>query len=419
MTVRIGFYLDTWHYGGVEISMLDLVRQLDRVRFEPIVFLRTANAVAEREMRKAFHDMDVPVRELDPDGLPLPHAIPPPAGTNGAMHGPPPAEPAADRRFRRRGFGTPGVLWYHARKIWQVSSVFRAERLGVIHFLHPYFPCYEIPILAARLAGIPVRLCDVQTEPMQHAPKTRARRLIAELAVRSATHVRAMSETGAAAIHANCRVPRERVHVITSHVKLERFGLPLPAFRDANARTVMMVARLSPEKGHRVLFDAVDALKERHPDVRYWLVGDGPIREELEREVMARGLSPWIQFLGFRHDVPDLFRKSDIVILPSFFEELPWAILEAMAVGRPVIATPVGAVAEIVQDGTTGRLVPPGSSTELAAALDEFLSCDSSLLQAMGHAGRRRIEERYTHPDLFKAYEAFYRAAPSNGAAGP
>jgi glycosyltransferase involved in cell wall biosynthesis len=313
------------------------------------------------------------------------------------------------------------VLWYHARKTWQAAETFRAERLGILHFLHCYYPSYEIPLLAAWLARIPVRLSDVQTEPMQLPPKTRLRRAIARVAMRTATHVRAMSDDGAAMIAQRCGIPMRRIGIVTSHVTLARFASNGAARPDhaAAGRTVLMVARLTSEKGHRVLFDAVDALKDRHPDTRYWIAGEGPLRDELEREVAMRGLERWIQFLGFRRDVPELLQQADMVVLPSFHEELPWAVLEAMAAGRPVIATPVGAVAGIIEDGKTGRLVQPGNSVALASTLDALLSCDRRLLAEMGRAARRRIEERHAHPDLLADFDVFYRAASSNGARRP
>ncbi len=449
---RVAYYLDAQHYGGVELSALTLLRHLDRSRFEPVVYFRCADPVGDDEMRRVFRELAIPVRELDGDGLPSAECGLPTNGRVQVPGMPPVPERRKPLRHLVRAWVPKGTLivWYHLRKTVVVAAVFRRDRLDAIHFLHAYYPSLEIPLLASRLAGIPVRLSDVQTEPMVPAPKGWIRRLIAGTATGCATHVRAMSEDIARSVRERCRIQLRSIRVIVGGVDLARFtpyhggrpvrqggeewsgrpeGLfqrPRPLGRDTgftvrprastgqapSGKTVVVVARLSPEKGHRVLIEAVEMLKDRHPQARYLFAGDGPLRDELEREVAVRGLTRCIQFLGFRRDVPELLEGADLVVLPSLTEGLPWAVLESMASGKPIVATRVGAVGEVVEDGVTGRLVEPGDPKALAQALDAMLGCDPRTLDAMGRAARQRAEERFSQRRMVEAFEGGYALGP-------
>ena len=155
-----------------------------------------------------------------------------------------------------------------------------------------------------------------------------------------------------------------------------------------------VVGRLSPEKGGvDNLIRATYQLPEQHRKVRLLIVGDGPVRANLEnldaglREGNAGEGSPVI-FAGARQDIPRLLGAMDIFVLPSLNEALPIVILEAMAVGLPVVATRVGGVPEIVQDGATGLLVAPGDEAALLDALSR-LAEDPALRRQAGRCGAR------------------------------
>ena len=137
------------------------------------------------------------------------------------------------------------------------------------------------------------------------------------------------------------------------------------------------------------------------------IVGDGPDRPELASEARRLGLESVVQLAGERNDVPELLAASDIFVLSSRSEGLPLSILEAMAAGLPVVATTVGGVPELVLEGETGLLVPPGDPQALAGAIERLLD-DSTLRGRLGAAGRIRVEERFdlvstrqAHLDLY------------------
>ena len=172
-------------------------------------------------------------------------------------------------------------------------------------------------------------------------------------------------------------------------------GLDLARFdvmrRAHGGRVVGNVARLVEQKDHRALVDAAPAILERFPDVRFVVVGDGPLHAELERR--AGGLP--FEFTGAREDVPELLAGFDVFVFPSRFEGLCLAVIEAQAAGVPVVATPVGGIRETVVDGETGLLVPVGDRTGLAEAVGRLLD-DPELAARLAAEARRRVRDRYS-----------------------
>jgi len=168
-----------------------------------------------------------------------------------------------------------------------------------------------------------------------------------------------------------------------------------------------VIARLSPEKGHGHLLRAACTVLQEEPKVRFLLVGDGPLRRALEREVSILGLTGFVIFGGNRADMPEVYAISDIVVSASLREGFPLSILEALAASRPVIATRVGGVPEIVQDDVTGILVDPGDEIGLANAILGLLR-DAPHRRALGQAGRKLVEERFSVHRMAREYMRVY-----------
>jgi glycosyltransferase involved in cell wall biosynthesis len=159
--------------------------------------------------------------------------------------------------------------------------------------------------------------------------------------------------------------------------------------QDPDGLHLCFVGRLTPIKGVRVLLDAFDAARQAVPGLRLTLVGDGTDRPQLER--MARHHGDAIRFAGFLDQtaVADTLRTADALVLPSFAEGVPVVLMEAMASGKPVIATQVGGVSELVEDGVSGHVVPPGDAASLAEAI--IALADPDRRARMGAAGRERV----------------------------
>lgn len=177
-------------------------------------------------------------------------------------------------------------------------------------------------------------------------------------------------------------------------------GIPEGAF------VVGSVGRLDPIKNYPAFVEAARRLGAR---AHFVLVGDGPERSRLE--ALAAGA---VRFLGEREDVPGLFRAFDLFVLPSFNEGVSNTVLEAMASGLPVVATRVGGNGELVVEGRTGALVPPGDVEALAAAIRRYAD-DPPLALEHGAAGRARALERFSIEAMVRGYETVYRRVAASG----
>ena len=160
-------------------------------------------------------------------------------------------------------------------------------------------------------------------------------------------------------------------------------------------RHLVFVGRVAPVKGLRVLIEAVQMARAQEPDLRLTVVGDGPDRAALEG--LAAPLGSAVRFTGYlsQAEVAEVLASADAMVLPSFAEGVPVVLMEMLASGRPVIATQVAGVSELVEDGVTGRIVAPGDAAGLATALVAFARMPEGQRAAMGEAGRARVRAEF------------------------
>jgi glycosyltransferase involved in cell wall biosynthesis len=167
---------------------------------------------------------------------------------------------------------------------------------------------------------------------------------------------------------------------------------------------LLTVGRLTVQKGHAVLLDAIVQLKEKGLQPVFAFAGDGPLRVELEEKAQQLRISSQIRFLGVRDDINELLLSADIFVQPSLWEGLSLALLEALLAGIPVVATQVEGVVDVVEDGHSALLVPPRDAGLLAAAI-ELLVNDETLRRHLGFAGLQRAQARYSMERMGNAYE--------------
>jgi len=195
-------------------------------------------------------------------------------------------------------------------------------------------------------------------------------------------------------------IPPERVSVVPSGVDPARFDNVTPApLREEcgfppDAPLVGVVGRLAHGKGQQDFLHAAAQVAEGHPAARFVLIGEGEARRELESQAQRLGIADRVAFTGFRADVPAVLRALDAFVMPSHAEGLCTSVIEAMLAGLPVVATNVGGIVEVVEDGVTGLLVPQADPRPLAEAIDRLLS-DRALAAKFGAAGRERARSRF------------------------
>jgi len=203
-------------------------------------------------------------------------------------------------------------------------------------------------------------------------------------------------------------VAADRIRVIHSGIDAGRFAASEePELGPGDAFVVGTVAHLEKRKGHRYLLEAAQLLKHEGYAFKLVLAGSGSLRQPLEEMVQALGLAEQVSFFGFVSDVPKFLASLDIFVLPSLYEGLGVAALEAMAAGKAVVASRVGGLTELVDDGETGFLVAPGNARELAAAIAKLIH-DKELRSSFGRKGAARVRDHFTMQQMAKKTEDCY-----------
>jgi glycosyltransferase involved in cell wall biosynthesis len=279
-------------------------------------------------------------------------------------------------------------------RVWREVRDFEPD------IVHNHLPaaCW-LGLTIAWIAGVPVRISHLQNQqPLWPRPT----RLLDGLISRFANATLACSEGVRRHFVDQNGYSAQKMSVVYNAVDLNRFrALPdrlgIRKTLDVHRDTLVMtcVGSLSKEqKGHRFLLEAMRHVRTELPNVLLLLVGDGAHRTQLEQQVEKLHLKPVVRFLGIRQDVPAILSASDLFVLPSLWEGLPLALIEAGAVGLASVATTIEGVCEVVQDGRTGFLVEPGKASALAGALVELLR-DTERRLVMGIKARALIEQRF------------------------
>lgn len=177
---------------------------------------------------------------------------------------------------------------------------------------------------------------------------------------------------------------------------------------DENQFLIGTMGRLMPVKGLEFFLKAADIIRRQKPNVKFIIAGDGPLKGTLEAQAHEYGLDKDVLFLGHRDDGYDILGLMDLFVLPSMSEGIPMVLLEALALARPVIASRVGGIPEVIEDGVSGLLVTPGREDELAQSCVALMD-NYNFAQQLGVAGRKRIEERFSARVMAEKVAEVYR----------
>ncbi|MFA6030796.1 MAG: glycosyltransferase family 4 protein [Elusimicrobiota bacterium] len=300
---------------------------------------------------------------------------------------------------------------YAVLRLW---AVLRALRPAVVHVNDGGYPgalgC-RAAVLAARLAGARVLLAvHNQTRPLS-LPADLLDLLVDPFVGRAADLLVTASKTAQDSLAA--RLPRAKMRIVPDGVPVPRVARAAASVRAelgaAPGRTLFVTtAFFEPRKGHLVLVEAARRLPPG--SARFALIGSGPEEEAVRAAVRAAGLEESFVFLGYRPDHGELLAAADALVLPSVHsEDMPLVLLDAMALGKPVVSTRLAGIPAAVEDGVTGLLAEPGDPAGLAEALRR-LCADAALRARLGEAGRRRFAERFEVSGMARAYAALYAA---------
>ena len=349
--------------GGTQRHLLEVLRLIDRARFRPLVIVAKGGGDLGRQVEAC----DVELVELN----------------------------LGERMLS-------GDL---ARCIWRTAAIFRSRAVDVVQ-------CFAwrpglIGIAAARLAGRGRIVAGRRSRPRERGVKAMLEAMVVHLADRVVVNAETLRPQGRAG---------SRTELIPSGVDTERFRPRDGELARAKAllglseqqRVVGTVGRLEGRKGTATLMEAFAKL-ERHADAALVVVGDGPLRAELDALAVRLGIADRVRMLGDRPDVRDLLAAFDVFVLPSRTEGMSNALLEAMAMARPIVATAVGGTPEVLAGDTTGVLVPADDPSTMAGAVTRLLD-EPELAARVGAAARRRVEEHYGVAAMVRRLEAVYAA---------
>ena len=322
----------------------------------------------------------------------------------------------------------------HAAGVWALplTSIFDARGLAALvtlmrrlscEVVHSYLWTADVLTgIASTLARVPIRIASVGGEYFRAVDERGMRRArkallsrVHRLAYRPFDRVIAVSRHTAEDLtgRAGIRVDPRKVVTILNGIDLDRVDLVSGGARadlelEQAAPVLVTVANFAPMKGHRWLLEAMPGILARFPRATLVLAGSGSGLDAARACVASGGLTSRVRILGPRADSTCLLAMSDVVVLPSVVAEgLPIVILEALALGRPVVATRVGGIPELIRDGETGLLVPPGDPRALADAVSALLA-DPARATAMAARGRETVRASFSGDGMVRQVERLY-----------
>ena len=304
----------------------------------------------------------------------------------------------------------PLTSFYDVNAVKQLAGLrrlMRQEKIDILH-AHDFYSSF-IGGAAARLSGVRVIASQRHLKLSDRRVHKWGTRMIHRLANRILVNSEAIREhiiDHEGAQPGKIVVIRNGVSPVISNTNARReLGRDLGL--DTNAAIVGIVARLQEVKGHRFFIEAAAEVLRSRSGAHFVLVGDGPLRTEIEQQAAELGITDHVRLLGDRSDVSRLIAGFDLLVLASLHEGLPNAVMEAMAAGVPVVATSVGGTKELIADGETGYLAPPADSSALAERI-LFALGDEEHREGIVSTARRRITSAFGIERMVDSVETLY-----------
>jgi glycosyltransferase involved in cell wall biosynthesis len=320
------------------------------------------------------------------------------------------------QQLREEGFPVwvlrrqPGVDWGCS---WRLAKLLRRERVDLLH-AHQYTPFFY-GVTARVLCRRPPVLFTEHGRWYPDYPR-RKRMLANRLLLERRDRIVGVGQSVRQALIDNEGFPSHRVQVIYNGVEIapfmdagrQRATVRLELDVGEDDVLIMQVARLDPLKDHATAIRALGRVVQQGIKAQLVLIGEGPEEPKIRELVQQLKLEGHVRFLGLRTDIPRLLSAADVYWLTSVSEGIPLTLIEAMAVGLPIVATRVGGVQEVIQDGKTGLLAPRGDDAALAEKV-LYLASSPLLRQQMGEMGRERAQALFSDQQMHDRYYHLYR----------
>lgn len=296
------------------------------------------------------------------------------------------------------------------KAIWKLHQYLQENHVIIVHTHCPSPDFYGK--LAALLARIPLVFSTIHNVQGYRAFNEK---ILKNLTTKYVTISKTVRQYAASQLN----IPLAKIEVIYNAIDMDRFTrtavdceVTLKELRIANGRKIITtIGRLTQQKGHLYLLEAAEAVVKEFPNVHFLIVGDEFAEPDLSgylrKKVEIKNMQDKILFTGVHTDIPEILSITDVFVLPSLWEGLPVALLEAMAAGVPVIATSVGSNPEVVVDGMNGFLIPPRNPQTLAQRIKELLG-DPEKAKRIGAKGQRIIRKFFSIDRMVHEYEQLY-----------
>ncbi|MCD6385084.1 glycosyltransferase [Candidatus Sumerlaeota bacterium] len=377
--IKILYFIGSLQLGGAERQLAELATRLDKTRFDVEICCIAQGG----PLVKFVEHHGVPVRIFN--------------------------------FYLVRGKLNPYSYFHLIRELWRIYRYIKKSRPDIVHaFL---YTAYIVGIACARVAGVPVTIASRRSLGY-FKDNTLFKQPLENIINKFTNYVLVNSEAVKQDVLRREKIDPQKIHLIYNGVDIQRFQHPANA-GDIRTKlgipddcvTIGVVANLIPYKGHTELIESARIIKNEFPQTRFVCVGrDSGIKPKLESLIHNYHLEEMFIFTGDRTDIPELMQAFDIVALASYEEGFSNVILEAMASGKPVVATNVGGNPEAVVHGKTGLIVPPRSPQALADALLRLLK-DPQLRSTLGKNGLERARKLFSIEHLIENMQNFYLSA--------
>ncbi len=299
------------------------------------------------------------------------------------------------------------------RFVWRLARYIRRGGFDIVQGFGGTPSIYAF--FGGKLAGVPIILGGYRVEYREGGVHRFIHRVMSRFLSGWVVNSRAIVDS----MVENLGVDRRKSFVVYNGIDPESFVSRLTPAQvkeavgiEADAPTVSVMARLHPQKNHRLFLESARLILKERPDARFLVVGDGSLRSSLESFAAVLGIADRVFFLGIRSDIPDLLAATDVAVLTSDFEGLANTLVEAMCVGKALVTTAHRGVEELVTDGREGYIVPCGDARAVADKVCRLLS-DETLRKRMGEKGRQTVQARFSlkamATSLLEVYEKCYK----------